>query len=140
MKIYNPGITLFFLLFCLPVSGQTVYISGSGSGYQNAELKFYSQTDPVTKRLKPLLGISCDEKGSFSVELPCPKSEIIFIKAGTFKFRLYVTENSRYQLLFPNNVPKSESEEQNLFFIETVRMILTILSGFLIQNTIRFLI
>jgi peroxiredoxin len=137
MKIYNPGITLFFLLFCLPVSGQTVYISGSGSGYQNAELKFYSQTDPVTKRLKPLLGISCDEKGSFSVELPCPKSEIIFIKAGTFKFRLYVTENLRYQLLFPNNVPKSESEEQNLFFIETELMPEVVNSKNDINNFIR---
>lgn len=119
MKIYRPGIPLVSLFFFASISGQTVFLSGSGSGYENAELKIYSQTDPVTKRLKPLLRITCDEKRTFSCEIPCTGSEIIFIKAGIYNLHLYVTEGSRYELLFPDYVAKSLSEEQNPFFIET---------------------
>jgi uncharacterized protein YeeX (DUF496 family) len=125
MKICRSAILpIFFVLlsFCDSIKGQTILISGTGSGYKNAELRLYSQTDPVTKRLKPLLTLSCDENGSFSTELPCNKSEIIFIKVGTFKFRLYVMQGSRYELLFPNYIAKSVSEEQNPFFMETELM------------------
>lgn len=119
MKIYRPCLFLILFLFFAAVSGQSVYLKGSGSGYKNAELKFYTLTDPVAKRLKPLLKMKCDETGSFTCELPCNKSDIMFINVGTFKFRLYVFEGSHYELLFPNYVPKSGIEDQNPFFKET---------------------
>ncbi len=122
MKICKPALPLIILFFCTVIDGQTISISGSGSGYKNAELRFYSQTDPVTKSLKPLLRITCDEKGYFSTELPWNQPGIIFIKAGTFNFHLYVTESSRYELLFPEYDAKSGSEEQNPFFKETELM------------------
>jgi hypothetical protein len=84
MKIYRPAIPLVSLFFFTSISGQTVFLSGSGSGYENAELRIYLQTDPVTKRLKPLLRITFDEKRTFSCEIPCTGSGIIYIKAGIY--------------------------------------------------------
>jgi thiol-disulfide isomerase/thioredoxin len=122
MKINKPVILLILLIVSAFVKGQNIFIKGSGSGYANAELKFYSQTDPVTKRIKPLLHIRCGDDGSFSCVLPCNKSKLIFINAGIFKFRLYVTEGQSYELLFPNFVAKSGIEDQNPFFKETELM------------------
>ena len=122
MKINKPVILLILLLVSDCVKGQDVFLKGSGSGYADAELKFYSQTDPVTKRIKPLLRVKCGDTGSFSCVLPCNKSEIIFINTGIFQFRLYVTEGCSYELLFPNFVPKAGIEDQNPFFKETELM------------------
>jgi peroxiredoxin len=119
MKIYRPGISLILLCFCVVLKGQTVSISGSGTGYKNAELKFYLLTDPITKRFKPISRIKCDEKGKFSYEVPCPGDAIIFIKTGIYNFHLYVAEGSGYELLLPDYASKSIGEEQNPFFIET---------------------
>ena len=77
------------------------------------------QTDPITKRLNPLLNITCDEKGTFSCEIPYSRNEIIFIKAGIYNLHLYVHDSTRYDLLLPDWVAKPGSEEQNPFFIET---------------------
>jgi hypothetical protein len=119
MRIYKHLLPLIFLLLTATGSAQSVNISGSGSGYQNAGVRFYSQTDPVSKRLKPILTVLCDEKGFFSAEVPCRKTDVIFIKVGTFIFHLYVTDSSKYVLLLPNNIAKSGNEELNPFFIET---------------------
>jgi peroxiredoxin len=119
MKIFNPVFLLISLLLYTSISGQTVHLSGSGSGYENAELKIYSQTDPVTKKLKPLLSISCDETGSFSCKIPCNKYEEIFIKTGIYALHLYVSDSSRYEILLPEYVAKEGNEELNPFFIET---------------------
>jgi hypothetical protein len=118
MKIIKPVILIILLLIFSGVKGQNVLLKGSGSGYANTELRFYSQTDPVTKRIKPLMRVKCDYNGSFSCVLPCNKSEIIFINAGIFKFRLFITESYSYEVLFPNFVPKSGIEDQNPFFKE----------------------
>ena len=125
MKIYRPGFLLTFLFLFLflflfaSTSGQNFILSGYGSGYKNAELKFYSQTDPVTKRLKPLLNINCDEKGSFSCEIPFYRNKLIFIKTGIYSLHLYITDSSRYVLHLPDYVAKPGSEELNPFYIET---------------------
>jgi hypothetical protein len=119
MKIYRVFITLSFLFIVNSIQAQVITITGSGSGYQGAELRFFFQSDPITKRLKPLFNINCDEKGSFSCEVPCKETELIFIKAGIFCFSLYVTEGSKYEILFPDFISKTRGEEQNPFFIET---------------------
>jgi hypothetical protein len=119
MKIYRPGFSLIYIFLCASIGAQTVTLSGSGLGYQNAELRFYLQSDPVTKRLKHVQSVTCNEKGSFSCEIPCPGSGIIFIKAGIYNLHLYITDSSRYELLFPDYVAKPGGEEQNPFFIET---------------------
>jgi hypothetical protein len=118
MKIYRPVISFIFLCACVVLTGQTVSIKGSGTGYKNAELKFFLQTDPITKRLKPLSTIYCDESGKFSYDMACSGNAIIFIRAGIYNFHLYVTAGSGYELLLQDYVPKSASEEQNPFFIE----------------------
>lgn len=119
MKTYSPGIILILFLLCVSVSGNSVKISGSGTGYKNAELGFFRQTDPVTKKLKPVLSITCDEKGSFSCEIPCNGSDVIFIRTGIYSLHLYVKDSSAYELLLPDYVAREVSEEQNPFFIET---------------------
>jgi len=119
MKIYRGLITLGFLIIFTSLPGQVVYISGSGPGYQGAELRFYSQSDPVTKRFKPIFKINCDKEGSFSCEVPCKGTELIFIKTGIFCFSLYATEGSKYKLRFQDFISKPGGEEQNPFFIET---------------------
>jgi hypothetical protein len=119
MKINNPVFYLFFLFIFPSSSGQYITIKGSGSGYNDAELKFFTQSDPVTKRNKPLLRLKCSKNGSFSCKLSCDKSQLIFINTGIFRFRLYIQEGSDYELLFPNYVAKTSSEDQNPFFRET---------------------
>ena len=117
--ICRPAVPLIFLFFFTSVSGQTVFLSGSGSGYKNAELRFYCQTDPITKRLLPQLNITCDEKGTFSCEIPCNRNEIIYIKTGIYNLHLYITDSVRYDILLPDFVAKPGNEEQNPFFTET---------------------
>jgi hypothetical protein len=119
MKIYKSVFSFIILLFFSSVSGQTLFLSGSGSGYKNAELRIYFQTDPITKRPKPLMNIICDEKGTFSCSIPYEKNEIIFIKTGIYNLNLYVTDSARYELLLPDYVAKPGNEEQNPFFMET---------------------
>ena len=119
MKICRPAIPLILLFFFSSVSGQTLFLRGFGSGYKNAELKFYSQTDPITRRFKPLLSIICDEKGTFSCQIPWKENETIFIKTGIYNLYLYILDSTRYELLLPDWVAKPGSEEQNPFFIET---------------------
>jgi Thioredoxin-like len=119
MKLCRPTFPFVLLLFFFSASGQTLFITGSGSGYKNAELRFYSQTDPITKRLKPLLNVTCNEKGSFSCSVPYEKNELIFIKAGIYNLNLYVTDSTRYEILMPDWIARPVSEEQNPFFIET---------------------
>ena len=119
MKIYRVFVTLCILVINASLAGQMVSISGSGQGYQGAELRFFTQSDPITKRFKPLFSITCDEKGSFSCDVICKGTELIFIKAGIFCFSINATEGSKYVLRLPDFVSKPRGEEQNPFFIET---------------------
>jgi hypothetical protein len=119
MKISRLLISAIFLLFCFHLLGQSISIKGSGKGYKKAVLKFFVQTDPVTKRLKPLASVRCDGNEQFSVDLPCSGNEIIFIRTGIFIFHLYVKEGEVYELSLPDFIPRSESEELEPFFVET---------------------
>jgi hypothetical protein len=119
MKIYRLLITLGFLLIVDFLNAQMITIRGTGKGYQGAELRFFSLSDQVTKRLRPLFKINCDETGLFSCEVPCKGMEPVFIKTGIFCFSLYATEGTKYELRFPDFIPKPRGEEQNPFFIET---------------------
>ncbi len=119
MKVFRPVVSLLLLCFCVVITGQTIKIKGSGTGYKNVELRFFQQTDPITKRFKPHSTVKCDESGKFSCDLAFSGHAIIFIKAGIYNFHLYVAEGGAYELLLPDYVPKSESEKQNPFFIET---------------------
>lgn len=119
MKIFRILLLLIFLLVPFLVTGQKIHIKGSGRGYQNATLRFFSKTDPVTSRLKPILTIVCDNNGSFSCDLECRKSETIYIKAGIYSLHLYISDSSGYELLMPDWIAKPGNEEENPFFIET---------------------
>jgi peroxiredoxin len=119
MKIYRPLISLVLLTYCAILAGQEVIIKGSGKGYFNAGLRFYVQSDPVTKRLKPLATVRCDENGKFSFGAACSGKATIFIRSGIFKFHLYVTEGAVYELSLPDNILRPAGEEQEPFFIET---------------------
>jgi len=119
MKICRHFFLLVFLSFFPSVSGQNVLLTGSGNGYKNAELKFFCQTDPITKRLKPILNITCDEKGTFSCAIPYSKNDIIYIKTGIFNLHFYLTDSVRYELNLPDFEAKPMNEEQNPFFTET---------------------
>lgn len=119
MKIFKPFIYLALLSLWVSSGGQTITISGSGSGYKNSELRFFVQTDPVTKRLKPLKRVACDENGKFSCEIPMTRSGIIFIKTGIYNLQLFVNEGSDYELLMPDFEARPGSEDQNAFYIET---------------------
>jgi hypothetical protein len=65
------------------------------------------------------MSTSCDKQGSFTCEIPCNRSEIIYIKTGVYNLHLYVTEGSKYELILPDYIAKPRGEEQNPFFIET---------------------
>lgn len=119
MKIYRPLIFLVLLSFSLFLNGQSVSIKGSGKGYNNTELRFFVQTDPVTKRLKPLATVRCDRDGKFSYDIAIAGRTTIFIRTGIYKFHLYVTEGTVYELSLPDFIPRTAAEEQEPFFIET---------------------
>lgn len=119
MRIFNILIPAIFLFISSSLDGQKVRISGSGSGYQNATMRVFSMTDPVTGRLKPVLTITCDNEGSFVCELDCRKSETIYIKAGIYNLHLYISDSSEYKILLPDWIAKPGNEEMNPFFIET---------------------
>lgn len=119
MKIYKLIIPSFFLILLIPVNARKITISGSGSGYQGAELKFYTSSDPITKRLRPLMSTRCDEKGAFSCEVPCNGNNVIYFKAGIFNFCMFVSGGLKYEVLLPDFISKPKAEEQNPFFIET---------------------
>lgn len=110
---------LLLILFNHTIIAQTVRLSGSGQGYGNAELRFFSLTDPISKNLKPLFRISCDENGSFSCLVPCRETCVINIKTGIYCFYIQVNEGSDYNLRFPDFVPKPAGEEHNPYFAET---------------------
>jgi hypothetical protein len=118
MKICRSLLPLL-LSFCYVLNGQIVSIKGSGPGYKNVELKIFTQTDPITRRFKPLTTVRCDENGKFSCEPDCQGKPVIYIKAGIYDFRLLVKAGENYELLLPDYNPKTLSEEQDPFFIES---------------------
>lgn len=116
-NIRSLAVLLILFSFC-SVSGQNVRISGSGKGYSGAELSIFTLSDPVTKSHKPFKRITCDEKGSFSINVPVKGNGTIFIKSGIFTFYLYATEGRDYQVKLADFIPKPPAEEQNPFFEE----------------------
>lgn len=119
MRICKLFIPIFIFLFNYSTIAQTVKLSGSGKGYANAELRFFLQTDPISKNLKPLFRINCDEKGFFSCQIPYKGIGIISIKTGLFCLNIHVSGGADYILRMPDFVPKPEGEEHNPFFAET---------------------
>jgi peroxiredoxin len=119
MKVYRL-LFYFFLLNCIPLArAGTINISGTGNGYAGVELKLFFQTDPVSKRLKPLFRVRCDSTGSFSCEIPSSGDGKLYIKAGIYSFFLYTREGSEYVLRLPEFYEKTEGEKHNPFFVET---------------------
>jgi peroxiredoxin len=137
MKICKPFLCFFLILAPLHLNANSVIVRGSGSGYNNVELRFFTQTDPVTKGLKPVMRIRCNENGSFSAEIPYDHPGVIYIKTGIFMFRVFLTGEPVYELQFPNYVPKAKAEEMNPFFHETELMPLVTNNKDDINNLIR---
>jgi peroxiredoxin len=119
MRIFRIIILLFLFLSGYSIFAQTVKINGSGKGYANTELRFFSQTDPISKNLMPLFRLTCDEKGSFSCLVPCRGTGIINIKTGLYCFNLQINEGSEYTLRLPDFAPKPAGQEYNPYFAET---------------------
>jgi hypothetical protein len=109
----------YFILFSFSLHSQTVNLKGTGNGYQLAELRFFVQTDPITRSLKPLFRITCDKNGAFSCLVPCKGTSVISIKTGIYNFVLQVREGENLTLGLPDFAAKPEGEDQNPFFAET---------------------
>ena len=113
-------VLLFFIsMLYSSLSGQSVRLNGSGEGYRGAELRFFIQSDPVTKRMKPIFRKTCDDMGAFSCEVPVTGYATIFIKAGACTFMLFVNSGSDYQIGMPEYIPRPAGEDDNPFFLET---------------------
>jgi hypothetical protein len=110
------------LAFGQMVNSQDVKMSGSGNGFSGAEIRIFSLTDPVTRSLKPIKRVTCDDKGNFSFTVPVNKNATIYLKAGVFTWYIYAKAGKEYRLKLGEFIAKPASEEQNPFF-EEVRMI-----------------
>ncbi len=115
-SILVPVILLFInpLLKC-----QTVGIEGTGTGYGGIELRFFIQSDPVSKREKPVFRLTCSDSGFFSCEIPVEGNRIILIKSGIFSMPLCVTQGKKYKIQMPDYLPRPAGEEYNPFYMET---------------------
>jgi hypothetical protein len=122
MNNFRIGVVLAILLICPVLSGQNVKISGSGKGYAGAEMRIFTQTDPITRSNKPFKRITCDDSGSFTVSVPVKGTGTVFIRAGIFTWYLYVTGGKEYRVRMDDYIPMPAEEEQNPFF-EEVKMI-----------------
>ena len=87
---------------------QTVAIEGSGTGYDGVELRFFIQSDPVSKREKPVLRLTCNDSGFFRCEIPVEGNGTIYIKSGIFSMPLHVTQGSYYKIRMPDFVPRPQ--------------------------------
>jgi hypothetical protein len=120
MRIYRFFFGTLILLSSLqPLHAQKIKISGSGKGYSGKELKFYYQTDPVTKSLAPLLRFNCDTSGHFVGEINVKPSETVIIKTGIYSLALFIDSISDLDIKLPEYTGKTDEDEQNSFFAET---------------------
>jgi hypothetical protein len=120
MKISRLITTLLIVLLALQsLDGQKIRIQGSGKGYSGTELRFFYQSDPVTKSLVPLLRTDCDTAGRFACEINVKPSEIIIIKTGIYSLSLYIDTISDLEIKLPDFKAKTDEDEQNTFFAET---------------------
>src|SRR5512140_3160359 len=111
MKISKPITTLLIILLALQtLDGQRIRISGTGKGYSGAELRFFSQSDPVTKSLVPLLRTSCDTAGRFTCEIDVSPSEIIIIKTGIYSLSVLIDSVSDLEIKLPDFEAKNEED------------------------------
>jgi hypothetical protein len=119
MKTFRSVIPVLFLFILSSAGGQEINVSGSGSGYKGVELRIFSLSDPVTKRLKPLLRINADEKSSFSFRIISLKMETIFIKTGMYNFYLYVEPGKKYEVSLLPFIKNPDTKQENPFYEET---------------------
>lgn len=112
-------LSVCFLLISSSLRGHVVNLKGSGKGYENAVLRIFIQSDPVTKRLKPVFRVTCDSDGSFNCEIPLEKYGVLFIKAGIYTLCLYTPGDCSYEIRMPDYVPRPAGEDNNPFFVET---------------------
>lgn len=98
---------------------QTVGIEGTGTGYDSKELRFFVQSDPVSKRERPIFRLTCSDSGFFSCEIPVEDNRLIYIKSGIYSMPLYVMQDKQYKIRMPDYLPRPAGEEYNPFYIET---------------------
>jgi hypothetical protein len=111
------------LVFCFIQSPtawtQKVYINASGKGYENAEFRIYSLSDPITLQLIPVLKAKADDNGILTVSINCNEPEQLIIKTGIYCLSLFVEQDKTYQISLPPAEIKTTDDELNPFFQES---------------------
>jgi hypothetical protein len=116
----NLFIILILWLFLSPdIWAQTVHISASGKGYENAEFRVYRLSDPITLQLIPVLDKYADSSGRVSFDIACTRTEQLIIKTGIYRLNLFAEENSIYELELPAFNKRTSDEDLNPFFQES---------------------
>jgi peroxiredoxin len=116
-SVFIIQILLFFI--STVTWAQKVHINASLPGYENAEFRVYTLSDPVTLQLIPVLNIKADSKGSVSFDVPCNQNEQLIIKTGIYKLDLFVERNKTYDIDLPSFRKMTNNEELNPFFQES---------------------
>ena len=98
---------------------QKVHINAYGKGYENAEFRIYTLSDPITLQLTPLIKINADDKGKISVSFDCYKPEQLVIKTGVYNLTLFIEQDKTYEISLPPFDKKTNDEELNPFFQES---------------------
>jgi hypothetical protein len=116
----NLFLILLFCFFLLPDTGaQKIHINAFGEGYENAEIRFYAFSDPVTLQPVQILKIKADDKSHISVDIDCNGTKQLIIKTGIYSFILFVEGSKSYNLSMPRFEKKTDEEETDPFFQES---------------------
>lgn len=117
MNLKYPGIFVLIGLWgWMSLIPQELSISGTNADYSGASIQFSIPGNPFID--KPLYSetISCDESGSFHLELEAESEGIVQIRTGIYKANLYIKPGSSYQVILPPHREVSHAEKISPFF------------------------
>ncbi len=116
LKIILACTLLFFILFFK--TNAQVTLSGNAPSYKGEELVFFQFSDLISRTEIPIGRCIVMPDGNFSVDLKIDETEFIFSHLGIYKIYLFAEPGKKYQIVLPENEPKTESQRLNPFFRE----------------------
>ena len=120
MAVYRKvAILALIILSTTGLSNAQVKLRGNAPSYAGGELIFVKYSDYITQTEETLTKCAVDELGDFSCDLKVSETTFIFTQLGIYNAYLFVEPGKNYEIVLPENEPKTESQRLNPYFVET---------------------
>lgn len=99
-------------------SNAQVELSGNAPTYAGQELIFYKYSDYITQTDEAIAKCTVSKSGHFTCNLKVNETTFIFSQLGIYRAYLFIEPGKKYEIVLPENEPKTELQRLNPYFVE----------------------